>query len=53
MCLRGQDLSSHEDLLHQLRQDEEEVGQVQINILILLQFRGVQLEGGGERDVSS
>lgn len=45
MLLRWKDLCSHEDLLHQLRQDVEEVRQVQVHVLVLLQFRRVQLEG--------
>lgn len=44
LCLRWQDLSGHEDLLHQLRQDGEEVCQVQTHVLVLLQLGGVQLE---------
>lgn len=52
LLLRWEDLSSHEDLLHQLRQDVEEMSQVQVHILILFQFRRVQLKTGedGERE---
>lgn len=51
MCafLRWKDLCSHEDLLHQFRQDVEEVRQVQVHVLVLLQFRRVQLEGKQEK----
>lgn len=45
--LRWKDLCSHEDLLHQFRQDVEEMRQVQVHVLVLLQFRRVQLGGGG------
>lgn len=47
MCvfLRWKDLCSHEDLLHQFRQDVEKMRQVQVHVLVLLQFRRVQLEG--------
>lgn len=38
MSLRWKDLSSHEDLLYQLRQDVEEMCQVHVHILILFQF---------------
>ncbi len=36
--LRWQNLCSHEDLLHQLGQDVEEMSQVQVHIFILFQF---------------
>lgn len=38
MSLRWKDLSSHEDLLHQLRQYVEEMPQIHIHIFILFQF---------------
>lgn len=44
MLLRRQDLGGHEDLLHQLGQDVEEMSQVQVHVFVLLQFRRVQLE---------
>lgn len=44
LFLRREDLGSHEDLLHQLRQDVEEMSQVQVHIFVLFQFRRVQLE---------
>lgn len=42
--LRWQDLSSHEDLLHQLRQYTKKMGQVHAHVLVLLQFGRVQLK---------
>jgi len=42
--LRWQDLGSHEDLLHQLGQDVEEVRQVQVDVVVLVQLGRVQLE---------
>lgn len=50
--LRWKNLCSHEDLLHQFRQDVEEMRQVQVHILILLQFRRVQLKGKQMYEVS-
>ena len=49
-CLRWQDLSGHEDLLHQFRQDVEEVRQVQVDVVVLVQLGRVELgtRGGME-----
>lgn len=44
VLLRREDLSGHEDLLHQLGQDVEEMSQVQVHVFVLLQFGRVQLE---------
>lgn len=41
LFLRWEDLSGHEDLLHQLRQDVEEMSQIQVHIFVLFQFRRV------------
>lgn len=43
--VRWEDLSSHEDLLHQLRQYVEKMSQVHGHILVLFQFGRVQLRG--------
>lgn len=46
--LRWQDLSSQEDLFYQFWQDVEEMSKVQVHIIILFQFWGIQLKLQGQ-----